>query len=250
MTAIPEGLRSGELFKDGTELLSWTLQRIRYRIRTPFEMKPRDTEAANRYVGLAALLRANLANAHGVLAVARSEAPESAYPILRSMLELWADFNLAMRDETGANYRKMVVAGAIVAARLMPSSKKTTDMLGALERDLNAEFSEVSVRLGRRPYAHWSGMSRHKAIAEACGDQFSRMYEVWSLDTHAIVQVVFDREWMKEGSSSGTVTARHRRPGPVVARDVTLSAAIIIRRQWNALADYRGVQGRGQTELF
>lgn len=147
---------------------------------------------------------------------------------VRAMLELWADQRLVHADTTGGAARQMYVAGALALAR-KDASRRAEERL---REKFPVEYGIVS---GHRPYSHWrTGGGRKKAVEDACGAEYANLYEFLSWDSHPVVQLALDVHVRSD--AAGKYRIMHRIPQRDLARDMSVTAAHIIRDMWNSLA--------------
>lgn len=213
--------------KDGPAVLSWVLARLQYRLRSGVGINVRDKTGTERVTAGLTLTRAAAAHGYAVLAAARARVPEASMTNVRAMLELWADQRLVHADATGGAARKLYVAGALALAR-KDESRRSEERLRERFPD---EYGAVS-RL--RPYSHWTGGGRKKAVEDACGAEYANLYEFLSWDSHPIVQLALDVH--ARSDAAGKYRIMHRIPPRDLARDMSVTAAHVIRDMWNSLA--------------
>jgi hypothetical protein len=237
----PPSLRSGRKFEDEREMLRWVLERIFHSSRRDVHLV--DVSPQDQLVLDAAmpLLRAACALADAIWAISRRRILETSYPLLRSLLEVWADFRLLLSPGSPADRAALMRlwAAHAIADYHEPTPGEIKAELTRLKKLLPEQFKVIESRRAKSKTGHWSGTGRKRLITEQCGPEYGKMYELLSWDTHPIVQVLLDVDTVKTEAGSMRRYA-HRSPQGEVQAEVIPTTVHIIINMWNEFAAYFG----------
>jgi hypothetical protein len=180
------------------------------------------------------LIRAAAANAKAIYLISTRGVAEAGYPLVRSMLELWADHAILIASPDNRNLKRMKVHGglALTAPAWVDDhdKQKVREVLAAQFPDV---YPSAESQWKRSRHGHWSGKGRRALIAEQCGEQYAQLYEFLSWDVHPVVQVYLDTSVAADRSSR---RIQHRTPQSELVDQTTTLAAHILRKMWNAAA--------------
>jgi hypothetical protein len=237
----PPTLRSGRKFEDEREMLRWVLDRIFHPSRRDLylvDVSPEDQLVLDAAMPL---LRAACALADAIWVISRRNILETSYPILRSLLEIWAEFRLLLSEGSSPDRAALMRlwAAHAIADYHQPTPPEVTAELARLEKQLPEQFKVIRSQRARNKTGHWSGMGRKRLIAEQCGPEYGKMYELLSWDTHPIIQVLLDVEAVNTDAGSAR-RYTHRSPQGQVHTEVITTAVHVIVTMWNEFAAYFG----------
>jgi hypothetical protein len=221
-------------FNDWVEVLSWVTRRLQSPSRRSLDASHLSSADQEVLETALILMRAGLAYGKGIQLVCRSKAAEAAYPILRSLLEIWAEFRYLMQP--GGRHervKQMRVAAGLAMMDLEGKGKGIIkEGVDHLEKIYPEAFAAVSTtRRKKGKTGHWSGGGRKDLIARMCGDFYGRLYQFLSWDVHPIVQVALD-----SAATSGRLHVGHRTDQSGVRERVCRTTVHIMYDMWNTFA--------------
>jgi hypothetical protein len=231
--ALPEKHRGKKRFSKPREVLRWQLRLLQTSSRRHLHFKEMPDEEQEIFAGAMTMMRAAAANGKAILAAIQYGVAEAGYPLLRSILELWANSSILLRDKTPRTVRLMYVSGSLaLLGHKYAQGPEADQVVAQLRKTFPEEFKIAEERRKKGKYKHWSGRGWKEVIIAECGEANGLLYEGLSWDSHAILQIVLD----VNKNAGPHLQTRHRSPQADVERDVSIATVVILRTMWNSLA--------------
>ena len=238
---IPRSRASGEAFDDEREALAVLLEALADPTRTAISYVLESVDEAALLEITLGLLRAQIAHASAVQRLLATEDREAAYPIVRTMLEIWSEISY-LNIIPPASTR---VWGHRLWA-LLVLHDGNSDLIGpsivAFEKSHPDVFALAQAQFKRRRTGHFSGLGRATLINIYCGAAFGRVYQYLSYSCHPIVQGVTHLEFANT-VSSGDFTLRHFRPVAEMEAELAVHAVMALMSSWDAFYASFGSSG-------
>jgi hypothetical protein len=244
---IPRGRRNGVPFDDLAELLSWLIARLTDPCRTHLQFSVSSAEEQARLETSLGLVRAQLVHARAAHRLSRTDDSEAAYPIVRTMLEIWAE--LAYLNEEGSTDERVWGhrAWALLVAR-DGSDRPIPEIVDAVEvfaQQYPLVFERIQVRYRKNWAGHFSGLGRLRLIRTYCDESAARAYSWLSCSTHPLVQGLAHVPYAN-APIGGQLLVSHFRPLGAGRLDIATFAVHSLSEAWFVFHRAFGRKGRAQ----
>lgn len=232
---LPHRPRNSDAFEDERHLLGWLVARLTSRCRSELRFSNISAESAYILDVVAPLLRAQIAYGRAVYRLTAHDLSEAAYPITRSMLEVWAETAYLLENHPTVERAVKNQAWTLLTLSSPPAkpSKAISFALTGLRRRFPHEVQAVEGRHPKQRTRHHSGMGWKALVAHSCGEDVAELYGFLSWHTHAIAQVVADVQY-EEAPEWVRTRYKPARPDDLAAIDVCTFAVRALHGSWDA----------------
>ena len=248
---LPKGLRSGKKFKDDRHILGWLIERLQDPGRKDLYFNRLSAHQDALLETATGIFRSELSYAKGIYVLSGREDADSAIPIVRSLLELWADFKYLLKPEEPDRVSRVRIWGALVILhRLKPGQPPNPDVQSAvhsMRRSEPALFASVEKQYEKNPMGHYSGKGRKRLITEVCGDDSGHLYEFLSWEVHPITQGLIDVTTHRAEGGARVRRFVYRQEREKLARFVCAPAINVLSDSWSVFVKTFGSHGRPRT---
>lgn len=228
---IPSTRRNGEPFDDEFHLLSWLIARISAPCRTRVAASGLTIDELAQAETTLGLLRAQIVHARAASRLTKTADREAAYPIVRTMLEIWAE--IAYLNEAGLNPDRVWASRlwpllVMDAARSMP---EITASIEAFRETHPAAFEATTRQFKRSKHGHFSGQGRRALVERFCDETSAWYYSFLSMCTHPVMQGSAHAEYANL-PNIGEGTIEFFRPAAAADLDIALVAIRSLLDSW------------------
>lgn len=248
---LPKGLRGGKKFKNDRHILGWLIERLQDPGRKDLYFDRLSVYQDDLLETSTGIFRAETSYAKGIYVLSGREDADSAIPIVRSLLELWADFKYLFQSEaeTDRVARVRIWGTLVMLYRLKPGQLPNPAIQSAADSLRKSDptlFASVEKQYKKNPNGHYSGKGRKRLITEVCGEDWGQLYEFLSWEVHPITQGILD---VTTHRSEGSRVRRfvYREDRQKLARFVCAPAINALSDSWSVFVKTFGSLGAPQA---
>jgi hypothetical protein len=242
---MPRGRRNGEPFEDLSELLSWLIARLADPCRTQLQFTVSTTEEHARLETSLGFVRAQLVHARAAHRLAHTDDSEAAYPIVRTMFEIWAEMAY-LNEEASTDGRVWAHrAWALLVARdgSERPAPEIVNAVEAFEHQHPSVFELTHARYKKGRTGHYSGLGRLQLIRTYCDESAARAYKWLSWSAHPIVQGITHVPYAN-APVGGRLAVNHFRSADARRLDIAAFAVHSLSESWTVFHHAFGQKGR------
>lgn len=243
--ALPSRPRNTDAFEDERHLLRWLVARLESPSRSDLSFRGL-SESQDYVLGVVApLIRMQLIHARAVLTLVSAKTAEAAYPIVRTMVEIWAEIAYLLQQPLALERSLGSQAWTLLCLMHPPAadSPEVREAAVALRDAFPTDWCRYETRFNQRRTQHHSGQGWSALVRTICGEDVHRLYGVLSWHSHSIAASVSDVQYQDLDGGRTRRTFNQARPEAAAAIDVCTFAVRALHASWAAFEKEYGALG-------